>query len=72
MFRVSVIHSEVMRHFTIYMVKTRDVPVVFFVLLKKHFTESIISKYGSEFERKDNVGENQKGDCSVFAHAFVG
>ena len=29
-------------------------------------------KYGAEFERVENVGENQNGACSVFAHAFVG
>ena len=33
--------------------------------------ESIIRKYGTKFEREENVGENQNGDCSVFAHAFV-
>ena len=37
MFRVSVIHSEVTRRFIVYMVKTRGVPVVVFVLLKKSF-----------------------------------
>ena len=29
-------------------------------------------KYGAEFAREENVGENQNGDCSIFAHAFVG
>ena len=62
-FRVSVFHSEVTRRFTVYMVKTRGVPEVIFVLFKKnHFTESIIRKYGAEFEREENVGENQNGD----------
>ena len=32
----------------------------------------IIRKYGAEFEREENVGENENGDCSIFAHAFVG
>ena len=35
MFRVYVIHSEFTRRLTVYMVKTRGVPVVVFVLLKK-------------------------------------
>ena len=34
--------------------------------------ESIIHKYGAEFEREKNVGENQNGGCSIIAHAFVG
>ena len=38
---------------------------------KNHFTESIIRKFGTEFEREENIGENQNGDCSVFAYAFV-
>ena len=37
MFRVYVIHSEFTRRLTVYMVKTRGVPVVVFVLLKKSF-----------------------------------
>ena len=54
------------------MVKTREVPVVAFVLFKKIiFTKSIIRKYGAEFEREKNVEENQNCDCSVFAYAFV-
>ena len=32
----------------------------------------IIRKYGAEFKREENVGENQNGDCAVFAYAFVG
>ena len=32
----------------------------------------IIRKYGVEFEREENAGENQNGNCSVFAHALVG
>ena len=72
MYRVSVIHTKVARRFTVYMVQTRGVPVVVFVLLKNHFTESIIRQNGAEFEGKENVGENQNGDCSVFAHVFVG
>ena len=63
MFRVSVIHSEVMIRFTVYMVKTRGVPEVVFVLLKNQFADSIIRKYGTKFEREENVGENQNGDC---------
>ena len=34
--------------------------------------ESIIHKYGAEFEREKNVGGNKNGDCSVFTYAFVG
>ena len=71
-FRVSVIHSEVTRRITVYMVKPRGVHVVVFVLLNKSFYGSIILKFGAEFEREENVGENQNGDCSIFAHAFVG
>ena len=37
MFRVSVIHSEVIRRITVYMVKPGGVHVVVFVLLNKSF-----------------------------------
>ena len=70
MFRFSVIHSEVTRRITGYMVKPRGVHVVISFCLTNNFTESIIRKYGTEFERKENVGEIQNGDCSIFA--FVG
>ena len=39
MFPVSVIHSEVTRRITVYMVKPRGVHVVVFVLLNKSFYE---------------------------------
>ena len=71
MFRVSVIHSEVTRRFTVYMVKIRVVPVVVFVFLKHYFKESIVRKFCAEFKREENVGVNQNSDCSAFAHAFV-
>ena len=47
-------------------------PKWFFVFLKHYFTESIVRKFCAEFKRDENVGENQKSDCSAFAHAFVG
>ena len=67
MFRVSVNHSEVTRPITVYMVKPRGVHVVVFVLLTNHFTESIIRKYIAEFEREENVGENQNSDKKMFS-----
>ena len=61
MFHVYVIHSAVTRHFNAYMVKTRGCPVVVLFCKKNHFTESIVRKYGAEFQREENVGENQNG-----------
>ena len=54
------------------MIKPRGVHVVISFCFTNNFTESIIRKYGGEFDREENVGENQTGDCSIFAHAFVG
>ena len=46
--------------------------ILFLISIIDILYNSAICRYDAEFERKENVGDIQNGDCSVFAYACFG